>query len=105
MMVILVGRSPKKRKWDAASPADRRRGEAAPRVLKSGRDLAEHRGDDAAETGRDRSDDDERDERQDQAVLDGGLTLLVAGKVSQEAPEVVHKHVVIHPLLYADRFV
>src|SRR5436190_22740162 len=92
------------RRWDAASLAEHRRGEAASHVLQSGRDLAEDRGDDVAEAGGHCNDDDERDEREDQAVLDGGLPLLAVGQLSQDALEVVDKHVVVHPLRCADRF-
>src|SRR3954454_18029160 len=97
-----------RRRWDAASPA-RLTSEARRRLQSLGagegrRDLAEDRRHDAAQASGQRGDQDDGDEGQDEAVLDGRLPLLAPDELSHEALEVGHKHVVTHPLLYADRF-
>jgi len=79
----------------------RRGGVSVLQVLRAGdcrRDLADDRGDDAAETAGHGDDEHDRDEGQDEAVLDGRLPLLIADELSQEALEVIGKHVVFHPL-------
>src|ERR687887_1646571 len=99
-------------RWRARAREGRRRrlpaGRAGERggvraLLESGVDLADDVVDDAGHRGGEDADDDERDQGDDQAVLDGGLPLL-ATDLGQESLEVRDEHVVVHPPSAADRF-
>lgn len=61
-------------------------------LLESGVDLTDDVVDHTTHRGGKKADDDERDKGDDQAVLDGGLTLLTTD-LSQETLEVRDKHV------------